>query len=162
VTISAWPNCEAAASAKWRSCGAAESCCDWKIQMGSSAYQGVYCVTLAVQGGCVDGGVGIRPVIAEQIDQGDLRVAFSGHPSCGDESKSLGQCGLLYACVDDDFGDLDDVVGQCAVTDGVLCDELQECGCLEVVAALKQGVLVRQVWMFLEVKAQAICIAGVE
>ena len=48
------------------------------------------------------------------------------------------------------------------MTDWIFGNELQERRCLEVVAALEQGVLMCQVRMFFQVQVQAFRVAGIE
>lgn len=135
---------------------------DRKIQPGATPDQRVDCFMLPVQSSRTQSAVWIRSVVAEQVNQENLNMAFPWHPSCRNQPEGLVQGGFFHVRIKNHLRDLHDVAGQFAVANGVFCDELQECRCLEVVFALKDDVLMRQIRMLFEMKTQALCIAGIE
>jgi hypothetical protein len=85
-------------------------CRDRRIQSSAAPDQRVHCFMFPVARRATQGAVWVRSVITKQINQGDLHVAFSRHPSSGDQSQSFVRCGSLHARVEDDTGYLYDIV----------------------------------------------------
>ena len=89
-------------------------------------------------------------------------MTLPGHAACRDEPQGSVCCSLSRARVENDFGDLDDVLWQREVPNRILGHKLQKSGIAKVVAAFKNHALMDELWMLVQVGAQTLCIALIQ
>ena len=136
--------------------------CHRQIDSSAAPDQSVHCLELAVQGRRLCSAVGIRAVIAQQIDQRKLRATFARHTSSRNEHQRLVPRGLARASIENDLGDLNDVRRQSAMANRILRDEFQQRWIPKVVPALENDVLMHKIRMLIQVRAQTSYVTCIE
>jgi hypothetical protein len=108
--------------------------------------------------------VRIGSVIAQQIDQRDLRPAFPRHPARGDQRERRFEDGSIgfRARFEDDPGHLDDVGRQAAMTDRVFGGEFEQRRIFEIVSTLEADSLAHHAGMLAQMGAKPFRVAGIE
>lgn len=89
-------------------------------------------------------------------------MTLAGHFTGCDEPQGVVRRRSFRARVEQHFGDLDDVVWQRAVPNGILRYKFQKSGIAKVVAAFENDALMDELRMLIEVGAQALRVTGIE
>src|SRR5580704_5036049 len=84
---------------------------DRQIDASAVPDQSVSRFQLAVQHCWFESAVGVRSMVAEQIDEWKLRTTFTRDSACSHKPERLVECGRLGAGIDNNFGYLDNVRG---------------------------------------------------
>lgn len=79
----------------------------------------------AVTEGCPHCAVGVGSLIAQKIDQWQLYSTLTRYTARANQTQRVVQRGQVCTRVEDSLGDGNDVVGQGAVANGILSNELQ-------------------------------------
>src|ERR1700722_14060830 len=106
--------------------------------------------------------VGIRSVLAQQIDQRKLRTTLAHYASSRDEHKRFVLRRLARARIENNLRHINNVRRQLAMANRILGDEFQQRWFAEVVPSLENQLLLRQLRMPLQVRAQASYVTCIE
>lgn len=139
-----------------------ESRCHGQIKAGSPAKQSVNGFELAMYARHPT--VGIRSVIAEQIDQRNLDSAFTRYAPSANQPECLTQNRPVVLCarVQNHLGNFHDIRGQFPVPNRILRYKFQQRRILKVVAACKNHTLVHEVRMRDQVSPKSPQVSGVQ
>src|SRR5271167_453414 len=94
---------------------APQSGCDRKVDPRSTPDQGPHRFHLSVQRRCVECTVGVRSVIAKQVDQWLLQATFTWYAACRDQHERLVKLGTCGPGLQNGRGHIDNVRRQLAV-----------------------------------------------
>jgi hypothetical protein len=136
--------------------------CHRQIDSSAAPDQSVHRFELAVQGRCLCSAVGIRSVIAQEIDQRKLQATFTRYTPSRDEHERLVLCGLARPSIENDLGHLNDVRRQSAMTNRILSNEFQQRWIPKVVPAFENDVLMHKIRMLIQVRAQTNYVTCIE
>ena len=126
---------------------APQSCRCGQIDSSAAPDQGIHRFELTEQGRCVQSAVGIRSVIAKEIDERKLHATFARYAPSRNKHERFVHCGLARASIQNDFRDRNDILRQSATADGILGYKFEQRWIVKVVPTLENDVLVYEIRM---------------
>ena len=121
--------------------GASEGGSNWQFDAGAPPNECLDRFKLAMERSRSRSVVGVGPMIAKQIDQGNLHSTFAWHPARGYERQCFVARSLLCTRIEEDLADLNDVARESAMAKGVFSNEFQQRGVLKIVSPFEHDML---------------------